>query len=127
MTKRYDERDHLQAKIERYEAIQKRYNEWTPGCDDSFEAIELERHLALHTGYGPVVGMPCTYSIGSDSYAAVVVKVSASGHQIWVKTDHDGPEGELFTCRADGGYRSKGHGSGYITFFISETQLDPCF
>src|SRR5207247_2498802 len=37
----------------------------------------------------PEVGSGATYAIGSDRYAATVIKVSPSGHQVTVQDDED--------------------------------------
>lgn len=122
----------IQERLDRFAAVEERYNKF----DFSAMPLELaeaecrkisdERLEGLHTGYGPLAGMPCTYCIGSDSYAALVTWVSASGHQIKVKTGHD-MEGRLFTRRKDGEYRAAGHHGGTITFLKAETNLDPSF
>lgn len=118
----------IQARIDRYEAAVKVYNLPCPSIE-SFNNANEERLLGLRTGYGPLVGMPCTYEIGADSYAAEVVWVSKSDHQIRVRTEHDVKDlpGKLFTRRKDGDYRTSGSGCGYISFLVAKTHLDPSF
>ena len=113
----------IAERIRRLNDLEARLNSCAP---DELAAIDAERLAGLRNGWGPLVGMPCTYSIGSDSYSAVVTWVSPSAHQIRVKTEHD-RTGELFTRRADGRYRAARSGAGYITFLRAETHLDPSF
>jgi hypothetical protein len=131
----------LQDKIDRFVAAEKAYTDWqpaeggyfSPAYQDSmrdWEKIKAERLLGLDTGYGPEVGMLCTYHIGSDRYASRIIRVSPSGHQVWI-TDADQPIdnvlGKLFTRRADGSYRGKGGRHAYITFFHCSDYRDPSY
>lgn len=88
------------------------------------EAADRELRLGSDTGYGPLVGMPCTYEIGSDDYASVVTYVSKSTAKIRIFLH--GEEKDFFRGR-DGAYRSKGARCGRIYFLRSETKLDPGF
>jgi hypothetical protein len=56
------------------------------------------------------VGDTVNYGFNGDYYTCQVVKVSASGHQVHVQ-EKEGSEIKLFTRRANGVYRSAGHGT----------------
>jgi len=74
-------------------------------------------------------GTPATMGVGSDSYAMVVVAVSASGKTVKAAR-HEGAEPRTFSLRANGGYVMQGTGgrSG-IRLHIGKavTRLDPSF
>lgn len=40
------------------------------------------------------VGMPCTYSVGSDSYPAFVSRISDTGKSVWIKAAEYTPDNE---------------------------------
>jgi hypothetical protein len=56
------------------------------------------------------VGDVVNYGFNGDYYTCQVVKVSTSGHQVHVQ-EKEGSEIKLFTRRANGAYRSSGHGT----------------
>ncbi len=84
----------------------------------------------------PEVGMGCTIGIGSDSYAATVISISPSGHQLTVqhdkatRTDNNGMSGSQvyeyerdpngstmkFTLRKNGRYQ--GAGRNYCYYLV---------
>jgi len=97
----------------------------------------------------PVVGMPATVGIGSDSYPYTVTEVSASGKSITIQrntykaaadSNYYGQqkyeygelqgEPEVWTLRTDGRWRRKGttKGSGYyLTLGVRRAYSDPHF
>lgn len=79
-----------------------------------------------HGGAGPLIGMPCTYQIGSDKYAGRVVEVSKSGHKVTVQLGTR-PETNVFTRRKDGYYFARGSNHGLLIFMVSEDYRDPSF
>lgn len=116
----------IQNRIARLAAIN---DEIKKACNNFAPIVNLEAEYSegIRTGWGPLVGMPCTYHIGSDHYAAVVTKVSKSGHQVHVRPE--GLDEMLFTRRKNPTvrYRAAKTGSGYLSFLKAETRLDPCF
>lgn len=98
----------------------------------------------------PKLGTGATYSVGSDRYAATVVAVSKSGHQVTLQDDKatmvnaDGlgwygqqeytyeadPNGRtrIVTRRRTGEYRIAGYkSSGFVTFGTRRQYRDPSF
>ena len=96
----------------------------------------------------PKVGEGVTVQIGSDSYAATIIKVSASGKTLHIQRDRAHPtkandyygaqshvftadptaEVEKATLRWDGRYRLKGCSNyGGLTIGRRRAYHDPCF
>jgi hypothetical protein len=77
----------------------------------------------------PTVGMPCTYGIGSDTYAGKVLAVSKSGHRVTVNIG-DG-DVRVFTRRTRHGlvtgYVPAGRPCGYLTLGVARDYRDPSF
>lgn len=70
------------------------------------------------------VGETVNYGFNGDYYTATVVEVSASGHQIRVQEKDLGMK--LFTRRANGSYRSAGHGT-WTLAHGERDERNPCF
>jgi hypothetical protein len=85
----------------------------------------------------PVVGMGCTYSIGSDQYPVTIVAIERNGRAIVVTRDRAvgpnmflvNPEGkrETFTLRGTGRYQGKGNNYTWLTLGRRTYSLDPGF
>ena len=86
--------------------------------------VKAQREEGRPTGWGPLVGMPVTYHIGSDSHAGEVTKVTPNRKRISVRIL--GLE-QVFTWRSAGRYQPKASESGYLEFLRAVTSLDPCF
>lgn len=89
------------------------------------EGLVAQKNHLFRTGCGPLVGMPCTYHVGSDSYAAVVETVSPSGKTVTV--NRQGCLSDAFRLRKDGIYKEVRSDHTYLTFLRAETKLDPSF
>jgi hypothetical protein len=115
-------------------------------------AVEPNRELRFENAEGkvvPVVGVGVTRSIGSDSYAGTIVKVSPSGHQFTMRddiaqvvkgTEQDGSAEYIylrnsagcgaetvFSRRRDGSYIQAGSSYGRANIGIRRTYRDPSF
>lgn len=80
----------------------------------------------------PVVGQRATYSIGSDSYAMVVVSVSKSGHKVGLRRSRPAFLQKVEDLKIEYAYRKEsglyGLGKcGFVDFGVGETHLDPGF
>lgn len=74
-----------------------------------YEAATRKAHTAVvHAPCPFKAGDAVHYAFNGDYYPGTVAKVSASGHQVLV---NDAGELKLFTRRANGAYRSAGHGT----------------
>jgi hypothetical protein len=82
---------------------------------------EVRRLQAEAKASGPQVGMPATFSIGSDSYATEVTAVSPSGKTVTTKDHGD------FTLRKGGRYLCKGQKYGGLYLGYAVEHLDPSF
>lgn len=98
---------------------------WTGG-GVPLEASHYRRGTMTECQPTPVVGMPATYSIGSDSYAAEVVSVSKSGHKIEARVGR-GSKAETFTRRKNGAYVLAGTTYGHLTLGMAREYRDPSF
>lgn len=91
-------------------------------------AYEEYKHMEL-TGApllgADLIGLPCTYVIGSDSYAAEVIASTPRGRTIQVRLSKSG---RVHYCspRKNGSYGVV-RGPGMIMFYTAETHLDPSF
>lgn len=73
-----------------------------------------------------LVGVPCTYAIGSDRYAGFVVSVSKSLHRIVANLGaHLGDR--TFTRRKRGSYVEAGRSCGHLWLGTAENHRDPSF
>jgi hypothetical protein len=72
----------------------------------------------------PTIGMPCTYSIGSDCYAGEITKVSASGKM--VEANCEGLTIKA-TLRQDGKYRPVGANYSLLSIGHAISRRDPSF
>lgn len=123
-----DNRAEIEARIVRLAQL----NDETENGYNVAAAYEAARHAEVKaqreegrlTGWGPLVGMPVTYHIGSDSHAGEVTKVTPNGKRISVRIL--GLE-QVFTWRNVGRYQPKASESGYLEFLRAVTSLDPCF
>lgn len=95
----------------------------------------------------PEVGMGCTYSIGSDSYAATIIAVTHKGKKIAIQFDDDrlisgsiesesqtyeyvpNPRGEVkhATLRPDGAFREVGTNYTRVSIGARRSHRDPSF
>lgn len=69
----------------------------------------------------PEVGMPLTWSIGSDRYVALIAAVSASLKTVTVGN------GRKFTLRSDGSYRAVGGNFSFASINVVAPYRDPSF
>lgn len=77
----------------------------------------------------PVVGMPCTYRIGSDRYGAVVTAVK-SPKSIEVAMLSGSQPPKVFTLRSNGRWYNLGcaiKDGGSVRLGVAEDYLDPSF
>ena len=73
----------------------------------------------------PKVGMPVTINIGSDTYAAEVVRVTPSLKSVWVEyLPVSGAEPMKFMLKKSGTYRDAG-GCRSLTLGVAKDYRDP--
>lgn len=102
----------------------------------------LHQNLARNRfGLDPVVGMGCTYAIGSDEYACTIFAVRRNGREVDIRMDKrvqgikevqrflPNPKAELrtFTLRQHGSFREKGRDVGVLSLGERREYRDPDF
>jgi hypothetical protein len=100
------------------------------GRDSTLDAVPCPHpdHWGWHGTremVAPAVGVPATIYVGSDSYAATVTAVSASGHRVTLSNTIGGSE--TATLRPDGAYRLLGRRGGLVAFGFARDYRDPSF
>ena len=80
----------------------------------------------MSTNLIPTVGMPATFTIGSDRYAGSIAEIKRKGRTIVFKFAHNNRT-EDFTLRGRGMYYSKGSKCGYLSLGAAEDYRDPSF
>lgn len=119
----------VNARIARLDAIEAEMDKVGDGSEEHLQRLyELSnaRMIGVRTGWGPMIGMPCTYHIGTDAYAAVVVCASPSGHRVGIKVGKQAGT-RFFTLRKSGCYVSLGQDIGRLQFLRAVDRLDPSF